>query len=278
MAPVLGSAAMQRPTRWTKLLEMIAADGRVEIDGAALRLGVSAATVRRDLDELASQQLLVRTRGGAVPHSVSYDLPLRYKLSRHADEKRDIGIVAAELVVPGSVVGLNGGTTTTEVARSLVACTDRGTGVDGSPHITVVTNALNIAHELAVRPHVKLVLTGGVVRSQSYELVGPLAVPTLDRLTLDIAFLGVDGVSVDGGACTNNEAEAAVNELMARRANVVVVVADASKLGRQAFARICEIDAVDTVITGAAADPTIVAGLRSAGVDVRLAPADRHQR
>lgn len=264
---------MQRPTRWTNLLEMIAADGRVEIDGAALRLGVSAATVRRDLDELASQQLLVRTRGGAVPHSVSYDLPLRYKSSRHADEKRDIGTVAAHLVVPGSVVGLNGGTTTTDVARSLVARTDRGTGSsDGSPHLTVVTNALNIAHELAVRPHVKLVLTGGVVRSQSYELVGPLAVPTLDRLTLDITFLGVDGVSVEGGACTNNEAEAAVNELMARRAKVVVVVADASKLGRQAFARICEIDRVHTIVTGAEADPAIVADLRSAGVEVLLAP------
>ena len=173
---------------------------------------------------------------------------MRYKLSRHADEKHLIGVAAAELVVPGSVVGLNGGTTTTEVARALVLRTDLGDGAsDGSPQVTVVTNALNIAHELAVRPHVKLVVTGGVVRSQSYELVGPLAMPTLERLMLDIAFLGVDGISVAGGACTNNEGEAAVNELMARHANTVVVVADASKLGRQAFARICEIDRVDVV-------------------------------
>jgi DeoR/GlpR family transcriptional regulator of sugar metabolism len=263
---------MQRPTRWTTLLDMISADGRVEIDEAAVRLGVSAATVRRDLDELASQQLLVRTRGGAVPHSVSYDLPLRYKLSRHADEKRTIGIAAADHVAPGSVVGLNGGTTTTEVARALVLRTDLGNGAsDGSPHVTVVTNALNIAHELAVRPHVKLVVTGGVVRSQSYELVGPLAMPTLERLMLDIAILGVDGISVHGGACTNNEGEAAVNELMALHANRVVVVADASKLGRQAFARICEIDRVDMVITGPEADQATVAELRSAGVDVHIA-------
>lgn len=255
------------------MLDMIGADGRVEIDEAAGRLGVSAATVRRDLDELASQQLLVRTRGGAVPHSVSYDLPLRYKLSRHTDEKRDIAGVAADLVVPGSVVGLNGGTTTTEVARSVVLRSDLGTGAnDGSPHVTVVTNALNIAHELAVRPHIKLVLTGGVVRSQSYELVGPLAMPALERLMLDIAFLGVDGISVDGGASTNNEAEAAINELMVQRAKHVVVVADVSKLGRQAFARICGIDRIATVITGSAADQGIVADLRSAGVDVRLAP------
>lgn len=263
---------MQRPTRWTTLLDMVAADGRVEIDEAAVRLGVSAATVRRDLDELASQQLLVRTRGGAVPHSVSYDLPLRYKLSRHADEKRMIGIAAAEHVVPGSVVGLNGGTTTTEVARAVVLRTHLGNGSnDGSPHVTVVTNALNIAHELAVRPQVKLVVTGGVVRSQSYELVGPLAMPTLERLMLDVAILGVDGISVTGGACTNNEGEAAVNELMAVHANRVIVVADASKLGRQAFARICEIDRVDVVITGPEADKATVAELRSAGVDVQIA-------
>jgi DeoR family transcriptional regulator of aga operon len=262
---------MSRESRWTSLLDMIAAEGRVDIDDAAGRLDVSAATVRRDLDELASQQLLVRTRGGAVPHSVSYDLPLRYKMSRHADEKHLIGLAAAELVTPGSVVGLNGGTTTTEVARALVLRTDLSAANDGGPQFTVVTNALNIAHELAVRPHVKLVLTGGVVRSQSYELVGPLASPALERLMLDIAFLGVDGVSVAGGACTNNEAEAAVNELMAHRASRVVVVADASKLGRQAFARICEIERIDTVITGRDADPAAVAELAAVGIDVQLA-------
>ena len=274
---MLRSRPMQRTARWTTLLDIIASEGRVEIDDAAERLDVSPATVRRDLDELASQQLLVRTRGGAVPHSVSYDLPLRYKMSRHADEKHLIGLAAAELVVPGSVVGLNGGTTTTEVARALVLRSDLGDGASDASTtqaggVTVVTNALNIAHELAVRPHVKLVVTGGVVRSQSYELVGPLAMPTLERLMLDLAFLGVDGISVAGGACTNNEAEAAVNELMVRHAKTVVVVTDASKLGRQAFARICEIDQVDIVITGSDADPAIVADLRSAGVDVQLAP------
>ena len=245
---------------------MIAAAGRVEIDEAAQRLAVSPATVRRDLDELAEQQLLVRTRGGAVAHSVSYDLPLRYKLSRRPDEKRAIAAAAAERVGPGGVVGLNGGTTTTEVARALAS----RPGADTTAPLTVVTNALNIAHELAVRPHVKLVLTGGVVRTQSYELVGPLAAPVLEALTLDVAILGVDGVSADGGACTNNEEEAAVNELMARRARHVVVVADASKLGRRAFARICGADRIDTVVSGQAADASAVSALRDAGVDVHL--------
>jgi DeoR family transcriptional regulator of aga operon len=278
---VLPSPVMQRPARWTALLDTLAAEGRLEIDDAAARLGVSAATVRRDLDELANQHLLVRTRGGAVPHSVSYDLPLRYKMTRRPDEKRSIAGVAADLVVPGSVVGINGGTTTTEVARALVLRNDLGggggDGANGSPQLTIVTNALNIAHELAVRPHVKLVVTGGVVRSQSYELVGPLAMPTLDRLTLDVAILGVDAISVAGGVCTNNEGEAAVNELMTHRAKMVIIVADASKLGVQAFARICPIDRVDVLVTSSGADPAAVKALRAEGVEVRLAEVEAQQ-
>lgn len=257
------------------MLEMLAADGRIEIDDAAGRLQVSSATIRRDLDELADQQLLVRDRGGAVPHSVSYDLPLRYKSSRHADEKRRIAAIAAGLVVPGGVVGLNGGTTTTEVARALATRSDlhhRADGADATPaQITVVTNALNIAHELAVRPHVKLVVTGGVARPQSYELTGPLALPVIEQLTLDIAVIGADAISADTGASTNNENEAAVNRELAWRARKVVVVADTSKLGRSAFARICPASDIDVLVTGAAADRQAVEELRDAGIDVLTA-------
>lgn len=259
---------MQRTARWAALLEFVAAHGRVEIEPAAEELGVSAATVRRDLDELAGQRLLVRTRGGAVAHSVSYDLPMRYKTSEHSDEKAAIAAAAAAIVPPGGVVGLNGGTTTTEVARALVLRDDPPH--EDAPNFTVVTNAVNIAHELAVRPQIKLVVTGGVVRSQTYELVGPLALPAIERLTLDMAILGVDGITAADGAGTRNEMEAAVNQAMLMRANQVVVVADHSKLGQQAFARICAATDIDLVITGNAADTNEVAALRAAGVDVML--------
>ena len=83
------------------------------------RLDVSQATIRRDFDQLAQQQMITRTRGGAVANGVSYDLPLRYKTAKHSAEKQRIGAAAAALVEPGMVVGLNGGTTTTEVARAL---------------------------------------------------------------------------------------------------------------------------------------------------------------
>jgi len=110
---------VSRYRRWNELLELLAAAGQLQVEDAAKALNVSAATVRRDFDELASQQMLTRIRGGAVAQAVNYDLPLRYKTERHPSEKQRIGALAASMVRAGQVAGLNGGTTTTEVARAL---------------------------------------------------------------------------------------------------------------------------------------------------------------
>src|SRR5215468_920873 len=132
-------APVSRYRRWNELLELLAADGQLQVDRAAEVLGVSAATVRRDFDELARQQMLTRIRGGALAQGVTYDLPLRYKSERHPSEKQRIAAVAAGLVLPGQIVGLNGGTTTTEVARALAVRADLPTA-PGTPALTVVTN------------------------------------------------------------------------------------------------------------------------------------------
>ncbi len=244
---------MSRYERWNDLLSLLASQGRLNVEEAATELEVSAATIRRDFDQLAQQQMLTRTRGGAVAHTVTYDLPLRYKSARRASEKQRIAAVAADLVQPGAVIGINGGTTTTEVARAIATRADLHAG-SGSPAVTIVTNALNIANELVVRPHVKIVLTGGVALPQSYELVGPLANGVFDQVTLDLAFLGVSGLDVERGATCSNEDEASINRQMAVRAEQVVVVADGSKLGERAFAKICDIGEVDTLVTDTDAD------------------------
>ncbi|MFH9827181.1 DeoR/GlpR family DNA-binding transcription regulator [Streptomyces bobili] len=256
---------MSRDTRWKTLLDLLVERGRLDVEETAAELGVSAATIRRDLDQLAEQQLLVRTRGGAVVHGVSYELPLRYKTARRASEKQRIARAVAELVAPGEVVGLTGGTTTTEVARALAV---RGDLAAGSPALTVVTNALNIAAELVVRPQFKIVVTGGVARAQSYELVGPLADGVLGQITLDVAVLGVVAFDATHGAAAHDEAEAAVDRLLCERAVRVVVAADSGKLGRRAFARICSADAVDTLVTDSAADARTVRRFEEAGIRV----------
>lgn len=265
---------MSKHERWNTLLELLAASGKLEVEEAATALDVSAATIRRDLDELAEQQLLVRTRGGAVVHGVSYELPLRYKSTRHAPEKRRIAEAVADLVAPGEVVGLNGGTTTTEVARALALrfasgrTETPGVPAPAGPALTVVTNALNIAGELAVRPQIKIVATGGVARPQTYELVGPLTVGVLSEVVLDVVVLGVDGVNPELGVMAHQEDEASISRLFAERASRVVVVTDSSKMGRRAFARICSLDRIDLLVTDTGIAPETVAQLTEAGVKV----------
>ena len=179
---------MRQEERLSLILERLSQTGSVGVSGVAAELGVSTASVRRDLQLLEEQHLLSRTHGGAVANATVYELPLRYRSGSHKDEKRRIAAMAAERVDDSiATVGMTGGTTTTEVARRLI---DR-------LGLTVVTNALNIASELALRPTVKLIVTGGTARSESYELVGPLAESTLVDLNLDIVVVGVDGISVD---------------------------------------------------------------------------------
>jgi DeoR family transcriptional regulator of aga operon len=257
---------VSRYQRWNALLDLLPGDGQLTVADAAEALGVSEATIRRDLDQLARQQLVTRTRGGATAGHVSYDLPLRYKTARHAPEKQRIGRAAAALVTPGSTVALNGGTTTSEVARALATRPALQDG--GGPTITVVTNAMNIANELAVRQHIKIVVTGGVTRGQSYELIGPLASLVLAELTLDWAVLGVDALDPRNGATAHHEGEASINHLMAARAEQVMIVADSSKLGQRAFARVCAVDEIGVVVTDRDARPDLLAAFTERGIRV----------
>jgi DeoR family transcriptional regulator of aga operon len=250
---------LRRAERLPVILEALRGQGSVDVGVLAEQLGVSTATVRRDLEHLEGQRLLSRTHGGAVPSSVIYELPLRTRAGHNLEQKRRIAKVAAERIGDARSVGLTGGTTTTEVARQLA-----------ERKLTVVTNSISIASELAVRPNLKLVVTGGVARPESNELVGPLAEATLSGLHLDIVFVGVDGVS-PAGVTTHHEVEAHTNRSLISRARRVVVVADASKLGRAAFAEICPLGDVDEIITDARAREEQLAELTAAGVELVVA-------
>ncbi len=234
---------MRQADRLSTVLERISGSGSVGVGELAEELGVSPATIRRDLRLLEEQHLLARTHGGAVGQGVLYELPLRYRSARYGEEKRRIAREAATRITEGMAVGLTGGTTTTEIARALVSV----------PRLTVVTNSLSIASELAVRPNLKLVVTGGVARAESYELVGPLAEASLAGLNLDHVMIGVDGISARAGLTTHHEVEAHANLALIDRSSAVTVVCDSSKLGEVAFARICDLTRVYEVITDTSA-------------------------
>ena len=261
---------MNRAERLAAVLDLLADSGQVEVDDIITRLGVSAATARRDLDTLAEQQLLTRTRGGAIGQSVAYDLPARYKQERHAPEKLQIARAASALVTRGDVVGLCGGTTSTAIAGVLSSRSDIA---EASPHanLTVVTNAINIAAQLAMRPQIKTVVTGGVVHARSYELVGAYAESVLAHVRLDLAFIGVNGIDAVIGATVNDEREAAVNTLMAGRASRAVLVADSSKIGLVAFAALGALDQFSALITDAGISAEHLAAFADAGLEVIVA-------
>ncbi len=256
-----GAAAWRRADRVAEILDRLADDGAVSVTALAREFGVSLATLRRDLQLLEEQKLLGRTHGGAVAIDVAAELPVRYRTNQQREQKRAIARTAVTRIPLGAVVGLTGGTTTTEVARQLTV----------RDSLTVVTNALNIAAELAIRPKVKVVVPGGVARPQSYELVGVWSEQALRGINIGVAVVGVDGVDADGGITTHDEVEAQTNAALLSRARKVVVVADASKVGRVHLARIAGLDRVDEIITDPGADRDAVERLRATGTTVTLA-------
>jgi len=212
---------VRKEERLTAILDHVGERGSVDAVDLAEAMGVSGATVRRDLQALSRSHLLIRTHGGALANGVGDELPARLKAARRHPEKKRIGQAAADLVEVGAVVGMTGGTTALELARALA----------GRRGITVVTNAINIASELVGHAGVRLIVIGGIVR-HSYELVGPAAEAMLSNYHLDIAFVGVDGLTPEEGCTTYDEMEAQTDLAFLRRARRSVVIADSSKIGK----------------------------------------------
>lgn len=259
-----GAAGPNPQTRWSLLLDALAQRQRLSVTEGAELLGVSPATVRRDFGELAARQLASRVHGGVVATSVAYELPARYRLAQD-DPRQRIARAAAGVVEPGSIVGFNGGTTTSAVARHVAQRADLQE--DG---LTVVTNALNIATELVLRPHLRTICIGGEARPESYELHGRYAAMVLGDLGVEQLFLGVDAFSVEGGVMCRHLGEATTNAEMVKAAQRVVVVASGPKVGERSLARICATGEVDQLITDDSAETAEVDRLRDAGIEVTL--------
>lgn len=242
--------------RRAAIMEIITGEGFADMPRLRREFGCSEATLRRDLEQLNRDGHVRRTRGGAIVNGAG-ELPFTMKLGDMAEAKRRIARAAARLVEEGQAVGFTGGTTTLQVARQL--STRSG--------LTVVTNALTIAMELA-RSAVRTIVTGGELRGETYELVGPLSEPVASQIHLDLVFVGVDGLSVRGGLTTHNPGEARINRVLVDRSNQVVVVTDHTKLGRKTFAQIAPIDVVDILITDGDAGDDVVGELRGKGISV----------
>lgn len=227
----------------------------------ARQFKTSQVTIRKDLDVLEGQGLIHRSHGGALPvrEGALEDPTLLEKEKLHRKEKLHIAAAAAAMVKEGQVVILDSGTTTTAIARAL----------RNFRKLTIVTNAVNIAAELA-GTEVEVILTGGTLRKNSFSLVGPMAEEALRHLNADILFLGVDGIDALHGLSTPNLLEAKVNRMMVEGAKRVVAVCDSSKFGRRSLSQILPLSAIHGVITDRGIPKTDLKALKKARIEMTL--------
>jgi DeoR family transcriptional regulator of aga operon len=252
----------RRAQRMLAILDLVSEHGTVSLAELAEQLGISAATARRDLTDLADQNLILRTHGGASALEHGREIPVALRDTRFQEAKRAIAkAMVRRLPAERHVVALSGGTTTASVARALANHRD----------IAVVTNSLTIAGLLSGYAGVRVVMTGGFLRPQSLELVGALAESTFNAVNVGTAILGADGISAASGVTTHDETEARTNRAMVAKAQRTVVVADGSKIGAVALAQMAEIEQVEMLITDSTADPAELDRLRAAGVEVVIA-------
>lgn len=253
---------MLAETRRRLLVDLIARQGFATLDELVRALGVSESTVRRDLEALDQAGSVKRTHGGAVYSGEVRAMPaLEDRATSAAPEKQAIGRAMAALIEDGESVLLDGGTTTLEVARALA----------GRP-IQVVTNSLPIAQLLAANPTTDLILIGGYVYPRTGVAIGPLAVATLNGVRVRKAILGAHGVVAEG-VYNSNVLLAETERQMMACGQEVVIVADRSKFGRLALARLCGLDEIHRVVTDEGLDAASRGWLDAAGVRVHLARA-----
>ncbi len=221
------------------IMELLQKNKVVKISDIANRFGVSNETARRDLDVLQDSHDIKRIYGGAIlqgPESAEAQHSAR-RARRHS-QKASIGKAAAGLVNSGETIILDIGTTTLEIARHL----------KGLSNITVLTNSLPIVNELS-NSSVNLFCLGGRLNTDELSMSGKIAVDALNNFFVDRAFIGAGGVTLDGGISDYNSEEAAVRQAVIQRANKIILVADSSKFGTNAFASVCGLDKVDVVVS-----------------------------
>lgn len=250
--------------RRRKILELLEKQERATVNELAQHFGVSTVTIRGDLEALGRAGALVRSHGGALRRLDRLaELPISVKEGLHHAEKVRIGQRAAEMVRPDEILILDSGTTTVEVARRIRLLAIKP--------LTVITNALNVASELAALPQCRIIMLGGILRPTSLSLVGPQAEQTLKDLNADRLFLGVDGLDPAVGLTTPDVVEAQLNAMMIRVSREVVVVADSSKFNQRSLSLIAKVESVHKVVTDARADAETLEALRARNVEVILA-------
>lgn len=256
-AVVERSPKMLPAERKRRIVDIVRDEDGCTVNELADLLDVSRATIRRDLQELDGEGLIERSHGGALPvESVARERTYVEKQVQNKGAKETIGRRAAEEIQDGQVVFFDSGTTTIEVARAAPPAS-----------FIAATNSPPLAMDLA-QADVEVKLTGGTLRQHTWALVGPTGESFLERTNFDRLFLGTNAITPRDGLSTPNEDEARMKSLMCQRAQRVVLVADATKIGRRSFFRFAELSDVDAFVTDAELSTDEREAFETAGVEI----------
>lgn len=252
------------PERWERIIALVDHQGNVTVEQVAQEIGISPATVRRDLDRIEKRGLIQRTRGGAMPSPrARIGATLAESRRINPTEKELIGRATAELVEPGDILMIDGGFTTYQVARHLQA-TD----------ITVVTNSIDVLQVLVGREGVTLVLLGGDLNIRSGTTVGTITEHQIRQFNADKVILGTDAVSPEEGISVPLSQTAQTKRAMIEQSREVILAADFSKIGRSTLYRVAPAEAISTLVTDERADKGLLDAFRAVGVEVVVAGQD----
>lgn len=250
---------MDSKTRRATIAERLRIEGEASISELAALFGTSEMTIRRDFDFLEMEGLARRARGGAISiQSRSLEPPILQRATHMATAKHHIGHAAAALLRENETVVIDVGTTTHEMVKA----------IPEGLALTVITSSLLIATELSTKPSIKTILTGGVIRHGELSLVGPRAQASFSDLNCDTIFVGVAGISDASGLSEYNLDDADVKRAAIKSGRRVIVLADASKIGRVAFVTFAPISVVDLLITNASPDNAVIRRMKEHDVEV----------
>ncbi|MDB5473025.1 MAG: transcriptional regulator, DeoR family [Devosia sp.] len=225
--------------RQAEIVNLAKLSGRVMVEALAAQLGVTAQTVRKDLNELCDRGLLKRTHGGAMFPSGVENMEYEARRSIAAQEKAAIGRAAATLIPNNASLFINIGTTTEAVSQALLDHTG----------LMVITNNINVANRMRVVPTIEVVIAGGIVRGSDGGVVGEAAVDFIRQFKVDFAVIGTSAIDADGALLDFDFREVKVAQAIIANARHVILVSDSTKFERTAPVRIAHLSQVHTFIT-----------------------------
>ncbi|WP_419874009.1 DeoR/GlpR family DNA-binding transcription regulator [Candidatus Pristimantibacillus sp. PTI5] len=244
--------------RYDKIVQLVNERGSIRVTELAELCQVTEETIRRDLDRLEQAGRLRRSHGGAVSvKDQQPEIPYFEREIAQADEKKRIAEEAIKLIQPKDRILLDASTTAWYMAASM-------------PDIplTVLTNSIKVAMELSSKEKIEVISTGGILASRSLSYVGPLAERSLDAYHVDKAFFSCKGVHLERGISESNELQARIKHKMVGMADQVILLADSSKFGVQAFTHVADLSDVNTIITDGRLSPELLTQLNDKQITV----------